>query len=466
MQIWLEVENFAKIEHARICINSYTVLVGPNNSGKTFLMQLVQGIYEKLTSLIDEETVNQLLKEEQEGHFKFNLTTSNIDILNKGINANLQKRKVEIMKEIFGKEIPTEKIYVQIVLEENEIYTFEILSLAQENIPSYMEAILQKAPFNVFSKIIQKDTGKGRISILYRGKQYEKIDDIITMNLSFLQHIPETFTSMIAHLIECGSLFLPASRTGIMLLYRDFFANRTDRDMVLSFSKEGKVEQTEKQSDLTKPVYEFLRFLLMYSEDEDKKEHYKEELQFFEEHVIEGHINAEKHGILSYTSKAQKDSRIPMYLASSMINEVAPIILAITSKNYFKRLIIDEVEASLHPQKQLELVRFFNRLNNKGMQLMISTHSDTFVSKLNNLYILSERVKANGEDILKKFNLEKADLTDTTNLFVFEFRNLENGKSVVNEIKPDKKMGYQFDLFTESAMQLYDEAVKIGEYSK
>ena len=100
------------------------------------------------------------------------------------------------------------------------------------------------------------------------------------------------------------------------------------------------------------------------------------------------------------------------------------------------------------------------------MQLMISTHSDTFVSKLNNLYILSERVKANGEDILKKFNLEKADLTDTTNLFVFEFRNLENGKSVANEIKPDKKMGYQFDLFTESAMQLYDEAVKIGEYSK
>ena len=135
MQIWLEVENFAKIEHARICINSYTVLVGPNNSGKTFLMQLVQGIYEKLTSLIDEETVNQLLKEEQEGHFKFNLTTSNIDILNKGINANLQKRKVEIMKEIFGKEIPTEKIYMQIVLEENEIYTFEILSLAQENTP-------------------------------------------------------------------------------------------------------------------------------------------------------------------------------------------------------------------------------------------------------------------------------------------------------------------------------------------
>ena len=41
MQIWIGVENFAKIESARICINNYTVLVGPNNSGKTFLMQLM-----------------------------------------------------------------------------------------------------------------------------------------------------------------------------------------------------------------------------------------------------------------------------------------------------------------------------------------------------------------------------------------------------------------------------------------
>ncbi len=466
MQIWLEVENFAKIEHARICINKYTVLVGPNNSGKTFLMQLVQGIFTKLTSLVDEETMNQLLKKEQEGHFKCCLDANNIDIFNKGINTNLHKRKAEIVKEIFGKEIPVEKIYIQFVLEESETYSFELLSITEDNISPNTERILQEAPFKVFSKIIQAEAGKRQISILHRGKQYEKIDDLITMHLSFSQNIPEAFTGLVSDLIECGSLFLPASRTGIMLLYRDFFANRTDRDMLLSFGKEGRVEQTEKKSDLTKPVYEFLRFLLMYSEDEDKKEHYKDELKFFEEHVIEGHINAEKHGTLSYTSKAQKDNRIPMYLASSMINEVAPIALAITSKNYFKRMIIDEVEASLHPQKQLELVRFFNRLNNKGMQLMISTHSDTFVSKLNNLYVLSEKVKTKGEDILKKFNLEKSDLIDATNLYVFEFRNLANGKSIVNEIKPDKTMGYQFDLFTESAMQLYDEAVKIGEYNK
>lgn len=53
-------------------------------------------------------------------------------------------------------------------------------------------------------------------------------------------------------MIDCGSPFLPVSRTGIMLLYKDFFANRTDRDMLLSFGREGKVEQTEKQSELVR----------------------------------------------------------------------------------------------------------------------------------------------------------------------------------------------------------------------
>lgn len=44
MHLWVGVENFAKIEKAKISVDKYTLLVGPNNSGKTFLMQLVQGL--------------------------------------------------------------------------------------------------------------------------------------------------------------------------------------------------------------------------------------------------------------------------------------------------------------------------------------------------------------------------------------------------------------------------------------
>lgn len=222
------------------------------------------------------------------------------------------------------------------------------------------------------------------------------------------------------------------------------------------------VENQKNFASLTQPIYEFLRFLQTYTQKDVRIKRFQKELDFFEEHIIEGRINVDKQGIFSYSSKDKKD-KVPMYLASSMINEVAPLILAITSQNAYGRLIIDEVEASLHPQKQLELVRFFNRLNNNGMQLMISTHSDTFVSKLNNLYVLSEIAKINGEDIVRRFGMEKEDLVSPEKLFVYEFINQPNGKSVAKEIKPDKKTGYQFDLFTESALRLYEEAEQLGE---
>ena len=47
MDFWLGVKNFAKIESAKVNIDNYTLLVGQNNSGKTFLMQLIQGVSEK-----------------------------------------------------------------------------------------------------------------------------------------------------------------------------------------------------------------------------------------------------------------------------------------------------------------------------------------------------------------------------------------------------------------------------------
>lgn len=186
-------------------------------------------------------------------------------------------------------------------------------------------------------------------------------------------------------------------------------------------------------------------------------------MEFFEENLIEGHIGANQQGILSYCSKDDAN-KVPMYLVSSMINEIAPMMMAISSDMYCEKLVIDEVEASLHPEKQTELVRFLNRLSNKGIRLIISTHSDTFVSKMNNLYLLSAYAKENRNvNIEKKFGLDMADLVNPENLFVYEFVIQPNGKSIVKEIRGDQETGYQFDLFTGSAMRLYDEALKIGE---
>jgi hypothetical protein len=58
--------------------------------------------------------------------------------------------------------------------------------------------------------------------------------------------------------------------------------------------------------------------------------------------------------------------------------------------------------------------------------------------------------------------LEKSDLVEPENLYVYEFELNDNGKSFVKEVQYTDS-GFQFDLFTNSALNLYTEAKRIGE---
>lgn len=467
MKFWVGVENFAKIENAKICVNKYSVLVGQNNTGKSFLMQLVQGINSKIWNLIDEEFCQIVfLDEKKRNQCKwYKLDSNNLSEVISYLNKKLKKEKENIIKAIFKKEIEIGELYIDIELENEEEYELisfdnkefkedfylrEALSFEDIGIPETFLDMVSKFPDNISVRALNRMNAGGT--------KRETLFLTITPKESEDKSCRELLNSILKY----ESLFLPASRTGLLLLYREFFANKADG--ALSFKiQNDKIVNSDEYVGFTEPIYDFLRFLQTYTEHEESMKMYKNELRFFENNVIEGRIKVNKQGMISYDSKNGKKD-VPMYLASSMINEVAPIILAITSNKHYQRLIIDEVEASLHPEKQLELVRFLNRLNNSGIKLIISTHSDTFVSKLNNLFVLSNLVKSmSGKEILEKFDLKEKDLLNVDNLYVYEFLNQTNGKSIVKEINPDNKMGYQFDLFTNSALKLYDEAIKLGE---
>ena len=48
MEVLLGIRNFGKIKSAEINLSGFSVLVGNNNSGKTYLMQLIYGIRRNL----------------------------------------------------------------------------------------------------------------------------------------------------------------------------------------------------------------------------------------------------------------------------------------------------------------------------------------------------------------------------------------------------------------------------------
>ncbi len=479
MQIWLGVENFAKIEHAKVCMNRYTLLVGQNNSGKTFLMQLMQGVTAKLASLIRVDVMDIFFHEHAGEYDSYMLSSKNIELFVSYLNEKLSKEKNHIVREIFGKDISIDQLYMDISMTEDVFYMLYIFDGSKnyvKNIGTMIDAKLMHDFGDLFSEsypsriyVINKIERNREINTLFVGSAGSDHFDLKMIAYDFVDKV-----------LNMNSLFLPSSRTGLLLLYRDFFVNKTDYAISYGMGEGRILNNRDMYGGLTKPTYEFLRFLQMYSESKNEKEVFKEELQFFEDHVIDGHINVDNQKIFFYHS--QNDTyETPMYLASSMINETAPIAMAVMSARQYRRLVIDEIEASLHPEKQLELVRFLNRIYRKGMSLIVSTHSDTFVSKMNNLYLLSQyKQRLNQSDsetlqetcsedgsemtkILKKMGLELDDLIDAEDLYVYEFVIQPGGKSVVKEIYGEEKTGFQFDLFTDSAMKIYQENLKIGE---
>jgi len=85
---------------------------------------------------------------------------------------------------------------------------------------------------------------------------------------------------------------------------------------------------------------------------------------------------------ISYRYRGQD---LPLHRTSSMISELAPVVLYlrhVVDENGL--LIIEEPESHLHPESQLLLAHVLVKLVNVGLRIMLTTHSDYFLRGLNN----------------------------------------------------------------------------------
>ena len=460
MRIWIEVRNFAKIEYARVCVNKYTVFVGPNNSGKTFLLQLIEGVNDSWKDLIDEKATKCLFLQRNEQLSIYEISEETLPKFVECVNDNIKRVSDDIIFSTFGKQIEISELKVDISLDKGERYIIynsdnnlvinELLGGKENGINNWGE----DANISVIkSRKINDATEK---------------EKLVGVSASFSkdENIWNHIRRAVSTILSDDSIFIPASRNGLMLLYREFFAHKTDSVMSYKFSGENISQQIQESLNLTKYMYEFLKFLQLYKEDDGLVDINEDVISFFDDKIINGEILIDQKNGMTYSSQGD-NNHFPMYLTSAMVNEVVPFYLAMTSNRFYRRFVIDEIEASLHPQKQLEMVRFLNRLRNKNYQIILTTHSDTFVNRLNNLVILSNYFMRTGDKTaLERLNLEEFDLIDVSELFVYEFVNGVNGKSIVEEKICDPNLGYQFDLFTSAALEVYNEAFKVGEIIK
>lgn len=457
MNIVVGVKNFGKISKAEISLQDLVIFVGNNNSGKTMIMQLIYGVLDYLCDT--PVTIDGYIEKITEN--LYDVDSEWYAQLEKEWNEELELNKKDIVSDIFKREINIEELYIRIENIEGK-YSIERKELLK---PLSIDDSQAEEILITSDKIIQ-------YSILYEING--EIKSLLTINTVDTDNIEDkVMVSLLSEQLQriillCGKtsvlkqIFFPASRTGIQLLYKYFFSGR-DKKLTNKLVFGNEVNDSNIYG-LTEPVYEYLQFLQNYAGNIRSEEANKELLQFVEEHVLDGKITMDSDEVFYQEFNSQE--KVPMYLASAMINEMTPIVKALRNVTRFDRYYWDEIETCIHPLKQGELARFIVRAVNSGIKMIVSTHSDTMAGKLNNLIVLSKADSIDSRNAkLDKLNLEEKDMLKDKEVKIYQFINDTNGKSHVDEIKyrTEPNVGYDFKLFMQGLDELYRETEIVME---
>ena len=159
----------------------------------------------------------------------------------------------------------------------------------------------------------------------------------------------------------------------------------------------------------------------------------------------------------AYRPEGWKDD-MPLMRASSMVSELAPVVLYL---RHIVRpgdvLIIEEPEAHLHPAMQTAFARELARLVRAGVRIVMTTHSEWFLEQIGNLVRLSGLPKA------KRRDLESADYAldpDQVGAWLFKPSNRPKG-SVVEEVALDPETGLYPTGYDAVSEALYNESADI-----
>lgn len=443
----IHVRNFGKIESADIDISNLTIFVGENNSGKTYIMQLIYGVIDFLINFKDSFISTNIWQTDSDSatveYDDEEFFTAFQDCVNKLLDENKEK----IIEKIFHtKKLTIESLYVDL---SPLIFNCDIILEKDEELKGiYSACNIQMGSIFMRGKFLDNGATKHIVS---KAAEKKLSQLIILSDLGIALNFRPDYNSMI---------YLPASRSGIMLLYADYLANNMKTEISVIYENEEK--SIENEYGLTEPVYDFLMFLLKHKESENPDEYKGRILDFINKNIIDGSL-AKVGNTMRYTPESSGGS-IPIYLSSSLVSELAPICQILSGINNIDYIFYDEIETCQHPTKQLQLARMLIRMVNAGYKMIVSTHSDTMAAAINNFITLS--YKKDSVKLAKELKYSEDDLLENFDVHAYQFKiDRVTGKTKVEEISSHFSLGvgFDFDIFNKTNDKIYQDAVKLAE---
>ncbi len=421
----LHLQNFGPIQDATIDLTRRIyVFVGYNNSGKTYLSQLIWSIF-------SEDTLQRFAKKvtavgEVKGELKLN------EGLLEAVTAQFAEFMIqEILPEVFNDSRKEFLVNQDLALH----FEFDAEAIAQLEVELHYPSLISNGG------LIKMVKAQGSLEIeAHNGvPATEQWIDCIT-RLLFHQTIGQT------------PLFLPANRIFFPAFYKYLFQlEREDKQRMetemsrllrLLQSNTDELQQALEaaleafQSPYTAPTNTLFNKMYELNTHSVARDYYQDLLKVLSE-LLGGEIvlhNVEGLGIVEFRLQLSKQTKeaqhLPMFLASSSANQLTTLFLYLKywAEKHNNFLIIDEPEENLHPGNQVQLsnllLKFATQHNNR---ILLNTHSPLMVENINNYVYLNILRKNTGQDVAKiiqqnRLNLDPDIHLDPADLGVYFFR--------------------------------------------
>ena len=454
----IEVRDFGPLTRAAIDLRPLTVFVGPSNAGKTYLATLISALHRAcdgfpripprglfITERIPARGAMDAAREK--------LLTPGRPITCSDLPDDVRARFRDII----------DSVAVDLTEEIKRLFDVEDCT----------ELIRSTAPHRQLQVSLrlregEQDLWRVTMGVSPRGETAEGvIDDVVLVRADTtdaerhalagrsLQNPAALFEHLLDHAARTGAPprvhHLPATRSGILRSHRIIASSLVERLSRTSSRRDAELRT------LSGVTTDFIRGLILYDERTTLDAMIRDLADEIERDPLHGEIRARRPvpagnpEFIYRPQGATEDVRLSR--SSSMVTELAPVVLLLRGGlEPGDTLIVDEIEAHLHPAAQTRMAALLARLVRAGVRIVITTHSDWLLRELGNLM-------REGELARRTAGVENGGLT-AAEVGVWLFRG-HDAEFAVREIPFDEIEGIEPEEYETVAETLYNRSADL-----